>query len=79
MARGICNKVQLDNGDMFSLQWKHMLILMFGNFRFELDMLLESVSSTSKRAEELLNSMNENKLSMETQIHIEDHFTGLYL
>lgn len=56
-----------------------MLILMFGNFRFELDMLLESVSSTSKRAEELLNSMNENKLSMETQIHIEDHFTGLYL
>jgi hypothetical protein len=69
----------LDSGDMFSLQWKHMLILMFGNFRFELDMLLESVSSTSKRAEELLNSMNENKLSMETQIHIEDHFTGLYL
>ncbi|KAK9925188.1 hypothetical protein M0R45_033520 [Rubus argutus] len=47
--------------------------------RFELDMLLESVSSTSKRAEELLNSMNENKLSMETQIHIEDHFTALNL
>ncbi|KAL6143380.1 hypothetical protein ACLB2K_054075 [Fragaria x ananassa] len=45
--------------------------------RFELDMLLESVSSTCKRAEELLNSMNENKLSMETQIHIEDHFTAL--
>ncbi|XP_004302380.1 PREDICTED: paired amphipathic helix protein Sin3-like 2 isoform X2 [Fragaria vesca subsp. vesca] len=45
--------------------------------RFELDMLLESVSSTCKRAEELLNSMNENKLSMETQIHIEDHFIAL--
>ncbi|PRQ24184.1 putative transcription regulator Others family [Rosa chinensis] len=44
--------------------------------RFELDMLLESMSSTSKRAEELSNSMNENKLSMETQIHIEDHFTA---
>lgn len=50
-----------------------------GKFRFELDMLLESVSSTAKRAEELLNSINENKISMESPIHIEDHFTGLYL
>ncbi|BFG26777.1 hypothetical protein CerSpe_130510 [Prunus speciosa] len=47
--------------------------------RFELDMLLESVSSTAKRAEELLNSINENKISMESPIHIEDHFTALNL
>ncbi|KAM1009524.1 hypothetical protein FF1_044945 [Malus domestica] len=47
--------------------------------RFELDMLLESVSSTAKRAEELLNSINENKISMETSIRIEDHFTALNL
>lgn len=37
-------------------------------------MLLESVTSTAKRAEELLNSINENKI--DTPIHIEDHFTG---
>lgn len=40
-------------------------------------MLLESVSSTTKRAEELFNGINENKV--ETLIHVEDHFTGLYL
>ncbi|CAK7328041.1 unnamed protein product [Dovyalis caffra] len=45
--------------------------------RFELDMLLESVSSTTKRAEELLNSINENKV--ETPVHIEDHLTALNL
>ncbi|KAJ6423884.1 hypothetical protein OIU84_024789 [Salix udensis] len=45
--------------------------------RFELDMLLESVNSTIKRAEELFNKINENKV--ETSIHIEDHFTALNL
>ncbi|KAJ4826449.1 hypothetical protein Tsubulata_013641 [Turnera subulata] len=45
--------------------------------RFELDMLLESVSSTTKRAEELLNSINDNKI--ESPFHIEDHFTALNL
>ncbi|KAF9666412.1 hypothetical protein SADUNF_Sadunf16G0226700 [Salix dunnii] len=45
--------------------------------RFELDMLLESVSSTIKRAEELFNKINENKV--ETSIHIEDHFSALNL
>lgn len=40
-------------------------------------MLLESVSSTAKRAEELLNSMTENKINLETP-NIEDHFTGLF-
>ncbi|KAL6958690.1 hypothetical protein U1Q18_045413 [Sarracenia purpurea var. burkii] len=45
--------------------------------RFELDMLLESVSSTAKRAEELLNCINDNKISPENPIRIEDHFTAL--
>ncbi|KAJ8750132.1 hypothetical protein K2173_014047 [Erythroxylum novogranatense] len=45
--------------------------------RFELDMLLESVSSAAKRTEELLNSLNENKI--ETPIRIEDHFIALNL
>lgn len=40
-------------------------------------MLLESVSSTAKRAEELLNSINENKI--ETPFHhVEEYFTGWY-
>lgn len=47
------------------------------NFRFELDMLLESVTSTAKRAEELLNSIN--VANVENPIRIEDHFTGLFL
>ena len=46
--------------------------------RFELDMLLESVSSAAKRAEELYNNIIENKISVESLSRIEDHFTGLY-
>lgn len=46
--------------------------------RFELDMLLESVSSTAKRAEELLNSLNDNSVGTDP-ICIEDHFTALNL
>ncbi|WCJ20882.1 Paired amphipathic helix protein Sin3-like 2 [Euphorbia peplus] len=45
--------------------------------RFELDMLLESVTSTSKRAEELLNTFNENKIGI--PFNIEDHLTALNL
>lgn len=45
--------------------------------RFELDMLLESVTSTAKRAEELLNSIN--VANLENPIRIEDHFTALNL
>lgn len=41
-------------------------------------MLLESVSSAAKKAEELYNSINENKISVETLNRIEDHFTGMY-
>ncbi|KAI3768665.1 hypothetical protein L2E82_19495 [Cichorium intybus] len=47
--------------------------------RFELDMLLESVSSTAKRAEELLNKINNKTISQETPIRIEDYFTVLNL
>ncbi|XP_038703904.1 paired amphipathic helix protein Sin3-like 2 isoform X2 [Tripterygium wilfordii] len=47
--------------------------------RFELDMLLESVSSTAKRAEELLNKMNENYPNLDSPIRMEDYFTALNL
>ncbi|AES74611.2 putative transcription regulator Others family [Medicago truncatula] len=47
--------------------------------RFELDMLLESVSSAAKRADELYNSIVENKISVESLSRIEDHFTVLNL
>jgi len=40
-------------------------------------MLLESVSSAAKRAEELYNNINENKISVETMNRIEEHFTGM--
>ncbi|KAJ8546294.1 hypothetical protein K7X08_018877 [Anisodus acutangulus] len=45
--------------------------------RFELDMLLESVSSTAKRVEELLNAINDN--SIDGPICIGDQFTALNL
>ncbi|XP_022005412.1 paired amphipathic helix protein Sin3-like 2 isoform X1 [Helianthus annuus] len=47
--------------------------------RFELDMLLESVSSAIKHAEELLNSINDGSINSEGPIRIEDHFTALNL
>ncbi|KAI3808698.1 hypothetical protein L1987_24656 [Smallanthus sonchifolius] len=47
--------------------------------RFELDMLLESVSSTIKRAEELLNSINDRLIVSQGPIRIQDHFTALNL
>ena len=39
-------------------------------------MLLESVTATAKRAEELLNIMNKNSINSESTICVEDHFTG---
>lgn len=42
-------------------------------------MLLESVTATAKRAEELLNIMNKNSINSESTICVEDHFTGLIL
>ncbi|GER35778.1 paired amphipathic helix protein Sin3-like 1 [Striga asiatica] len=47
--------------------------------RFELDMLLQSVSSTAKRAEELLNSINNNSVGSDGPILIEEYFTALNL
>ncbi|XP_021760068.1 paired amphipathic helix protein Sin3-like 2 isoform X1 [Chenopodium quinoa] len=47
--------------------------------RFELDMLLESVSSTAKRVEDLLNNVNSNMISSDGPIRIEDYFTPLNL
>ncbi|KAI3722352.1 hypothetical protein L2E82_33388 [Cichorium intybus] len=47
--------------------------------RFELDMLLESVSSTIKRAEELLKGINDRSIGSDAPIRIEDHFTALNL
>ncbi|KAF5739647.1 paired amphipathic helix protein Sin3-like 2 isoform X1 [Tripterygium wilfordii] len=47
--------------------------------RFELDMLLESVSSTAKCAEELLNKMNEKYPNLGSPIQMEDYFTALNL
>ncbi|KAL5806692.1 hypothetical protein ACOSQ4_029425 [Xanthoceras sorbifolium] len=47
--------------------------------RFELDMLLESVSSTSKRAEELLSNINETKINPDAPFHLKDYFTALNL
>ncbi|KAE9590399.1 putative transcription regulator Others family [Lupinus albus] len=47
--------------------------------RFELDMLLESVISATKQAEELYNNITENKINMENLSCIEDHFTVLNL
>lgn len=40
-------------------------------------MLLESVNSTAKRVEELLNSINENRINLDTPIRVEDHFTSM--
>ncbi|PWA46416.1 histone deacetylase interacting domain, Sin3 [Artemisia annua] len=45
--------------------------------RFELDMLLESVNSTAKRVEEVINSIS--KTRPEIPIRIEDHFNALHL
>ncbi|KAF2614374.1 hypothetical protein F2Q70_00007440 [Brassica cretica] len=47
--------------------------------RFELDMLLESVGSAAKSAEELLNNIIEKKISIEGSFRVEDHFTALNL
>ncbi|KAG2333907.1 hypothetical protein Bca52824_005087 [Brassica carinata] len=47
--------------------------------RFELDMLLESVGSAAKSAEDLLNNITEKKISIEGSFRVEDHFTALNL
>lgn len=39
-------------------------------------MLLESVSSAAKRAEDLLNSITDNPAGSDNPIRVEEHFTG---
>ncbi|KAH6763178.1 hypothetical protein C2S52_020611 [Perilla frutescens var. hirtella] len=47
--------------------------------RFELDMLLESVNATTKRVEELLDSMNDHTNKTGSLFRIEDHLTAVNL
>ncbi|XP_060214426.1 paired amphipathic helix protein Sin3-like 4 isoform X1 [Lycium barbarum] len=47
--------------------------------RFELDMLLESVNTTTRRVEELLNKINDNTIASDSHIRIEEYFTALNL
>ncbi|KAL6507331.1 hypothetical protein OROGR_023526 [Orobanche gracilis] len=47
--------------------------------RFELDMLLESVSSTAERAEELLNGITNNTIGSDGPIKVEEYFSALNL
>ncbi|AEE33637.1 unnamed protein product [Arabidopsis thaliana] len=47
--------------------------------RFELDMLLESVSAAIKRVESLLEKINNNTISIETPICIREHLSELNL
>ncbi|XP_042010268.1 paired amphipathic helix protein Sin3-like 3 isoform X2 [Salvia splendens] len=47
--------------------------------RFELDMLLESVNATTKRVEELLDSMNSHTDKTGSSSHIGDHLTAVNL
>lgn len=73
--------MELDNSKSSpnSLACNNGTYLFSFKYRFELDMLLESVSSAAKRVEELSNSINENNVNVETPFNTEDHFTGLYL
>lgn len=61
---------------LFRSNWSFMLITAYN--RFELDMLLESVSSAARSAETLLNIITEKKIFFSGSFRIEDHFTGLY-
>ncbi|KAL1218756.1 Paired amphipathic helix protein Sin3-like 5 [Cardamine amara subsp. amara] len=47
--------------------------------RFELDMLLESVSAAIKRVESLVEKINNNTISLDTPINIKEHLTELNL
>ncbi|EYU34691.1 hypothetical protein MIMGU_mgv1a0002561mg, partial [Erythranthe guttata] len=47
--------------------------------RFELDMLLESVTATAKKVEEFLNGINNNTIGSDSPIRVEDHLSALNL
>lgn len=54
------------------------MLFSFLCFRFELDMLLESVNSATNRVEELLAKINSNEVKTDTPICIDDHLTSMY-
>lgn len=46
------------------------------DFRFELDMLLESVTVAIKRVEKLVERMEGNSLKEDNSIHLDEHLTS---
>jgi len=56
----------------------HIQNLCNGDFRFELDILLESVNSTIKRVEELVEKMDKS-LKPDSSIDIDEHLTSKHL
>lgn len=61
-----------------SIVLKVVNLCFYYDSRFELDMLLESVNATTKRVEELLDSMNSHTIDTESSFHIEDHLTRMH-
>ncbi|KAI3975881.1 hypothetical protein MKX01_030726 [Papaver californicum] len=49
------------------------------DYRFDLDVLIGSVDSTTKRVEELVGKIQDNTIKPETRIQIEDHLTAVNL
>jgi hypothetical protein len=47
-------------------------------FRFELDMLLESVNAATKRVEELIEKMQDNSLKPESPLRVDEHLSCMY-
>lgn len=48
-------------------------------YRFELDMLLESVNVTTRKIEDLLEKINANLIKGDSPVRIEEHLTGYML
>lgn len=66
------------NGD-FLLLIESLCLTFQCVFRYEMDMLLGSVSSAIKHVENLLEKMNNNTISVDTTICIEKHLSGKLL
>ena len=62
----------------FHVMILRILICLLFFFRFELDMLLESVNVTTKRVEELLEKFNNNTIKTEGPIRVEEYLTGFF-
>jgi paired amphipathic helix protein Sin3a len=48
-------------------------------FRFEMDMLMESVDVTIKRVEEFIEKLQDNSIEPDSPIHIDEHLTSKHL